>query len=196
MGVARRAVMTARVAAAVGGLSLGIVAPAASVAPPPGSVGHAEATPAGHPDSEANRGFRCDDNPGVGDGNPAHLGCQPAADAVTPPGPDPAIGQDPAGSGSPAPERATEVSAVVLEPAGTGQVVSPRLPGYDTARMGDPVSGQPAGPVRATANAPASSTDRQQLPSTGGELALLGAIAVALLALGADLVAVAAVRFS
>jgi hypothetical protein len=52
---------------------------AAFAAPPPdGSVGNADdRNPPGQSPGDPNRGYECDDQTGVGDGNPAHTGCQP-----------------------------------------------------------------------------------------------------------------------
>jgi hypothetical protein len=60
------------------GLTLSItplaLASAASAAPPAdGTVGRADAkAPNGQSPEDHNRGYECDDNPGVGNGNPAH----------------------------------------------------------------------------------------------------------------------------
>ncbi|MFD8493425.1 LPXTG cell wall anchor domain-containing protein [Amycolatopsis sp. NPDC059657] len=56
--------------------------------------------------SDANAGYECDTNHGVGRGNPAHTGCTPNV----PPGKTPPVGQPPAG---PAPEAPPLVMAAV-----------------------------------------------------------------------------------
>jgi hypothetical protein len=43
--------------------------------PADGSVGKADnKAPHGQHDGDKNRGYECDDNPGIGNGNPAHTG--------------------------------------------------------------------------------------------------------------------------
>jgi hypothetical protein len=55
--------------------TLGLAAPAAAGPPADGSVGRADdKAPKGQSAGDHNRGYECDDNPGVGNGNPAHTG--------------------------------------------------------------------------------------------------------------------------
>lgn len=52
----------------------GFAGPAVAEPPPNGSVGNAitKSNPKGQSNGDNNKGWRCDDNPGVGNGNPAH----------------------------------------------------------------------------------------------------------------------------
>ena len=53
--------------------TLGFAAPAAAAPPADGTVGRADdKAPQGQYLDDHNRGYECDENPGVGDGNPAH----------------------------------------------------------------------------------------------------------------------------
>lgn len=54
---------------------VGFAAPAAAAPPADGTVGRADdKAPKGQFADDRNRGYECDDNPGIGDGNPAHTG--------------------------------------------------------------------------------------------------------------------------
>ena len=54
---------------------LGTAAPAFAAPPADGTVGRADdKAPRGQSAGDRNRGYECDDNPGVGNGNPAHTG--------------------------------------------------------------------------------------------------------------------------
>jgi hypothetical protein len=64
------------VVAAVAVGVLGSAGPAFAAQPSAGSVGRADhKTPAGQSENDRNRGYGCDDNNGVGKGNPAHSPC-------------------------------------------------------------------------------------------------------------------------
>lgn len=69
--------------------------------------------------TDANSGYECDSNHGVGRGNPAHTGCKPAETApVTPqtiPPAPPADGAPPAPQAAPAPEAAPETAPEVAK---------------------------------------------------------------------------------
>ena len=53
--------------------SIGFTAPAAAGPPADGSVGRADdKAPRGQSAGDHNRGYECDDNHGIGNGNPAH----------------------------------------------------------------------------------------------------------------------------
>ena len=82
-----RALLAAGAAIVAFGIAIPAMADAGGVpgAPPEGSVGEAgtKATPKGqgeiaNPNSDSNRGFRCDGNGGAGDGNPALGDCDGA----------------------------------------------------------------------------------------------------------------------
>jgi len=68
----RHLAVTAAVAAGV----LGSAAPAFAAQPSAGSVGRGDQkTPPGQSENDRNHGYGCDDNQGVGRGNPAHSPC-------------------------------------------------------------------------------------------------------------------------
>jgi hypothetical protein len=62
------------------GLSTLSMAGAAFASPPPdGTVGNADGkAPAGQSVGDKNKGYECDANHGIGNGNPAHTGCTPS----------------------------------------------------------------------------------------------------------------------
>jgi hypothetical protein len=60
---------------------LGTASPAFAAKPANGTVGRADGkTPAGQTVNDRNRGYTCDDNHGVGRGNPAHSACEVVVD--------------------------------------------------------------------------------------------------------------------
>ena len=62
---------------------LGTASPAFAAKPANGSVGRADQkAPAGQTVNDRNRGYECDDNHGVGKGNPAHSTCSSQAVVV------------------------------------------------------------------------------------------------------------------
>jgi hypothetical protein len=53
--------------------------------PAPGTVGNADdKAPGGQGAGDANKGYECDDNHGVGRGNPAHTGCTTTSSSTPP----------------------------------------------------------------------------------------------------------------
>ncbi len=142
-----------------------------------GCVGNADAkNPPGQlpGGSDANRGYECDENQGVGKTNPAHSGCS-STTTTTPPVENPPPGTNPPGNNPPGsnPPGDTSTGPVVLGDRANGVPTDDTSPAVRGQTEASPPSGadDEAGlPLKAFPG---------RLPFTGGQaltLALLGAL--------------------
>ena len=160
--------------AVVGMLAIGGAWSSATAAPPDnGSVGNADdKEPGGQSEGDSpNAGYECDDQSGVGDGNPAHTGCGGSTDD-----------DGPSGSGSssePEPTVTTTTEAPEVEQHEPAPAEVPRGEVLAETEVRAPEAPAPA------AAAPA------ELALTGAMTQALGLLGVALLAFGAAFVLVA-----
>ena len=140
--------------------------------------------------TDANHGYECDQNPGIGNGNPAHTTCRAVSTppTVTPPPPTTPPPSEtpptvpPSGPPTVPPGTVTVPTPAVLPEAATATVAAPIatpavLPEVATATVGAPASAVPS-PTPAAG---------PELAFTGAASRLLAALAFALIALGGAL---------